>query len=299
MEQSKELVFRKECPCCKNSTFHSYLTTKDYFLSQEEFTLVRCSVCDLVFTNPIPKPDKLPEYYNSPDYLSHKVSKWSLTGFVYNVLRNINLARKFKMLSRFSKTGKILDIGQGTGEFLNYMKQKGWEVKGVEPNISARKFAIDHYNLSVVDESEIPDLPNHYFDLVTMWHVLEHVMNPGERLAQIKRILKGTGYLVVAVPNLNSPDSLKYKEKWAALDVPRHLYHFTRETMTFLLNENGFDVISEYPLTLDAYYVSLLSEKHNKNRFPYPLAFVNGFISNSKARKKNNYSSMVFVAKPI
>jgi len=299
VEQSKEVMFRNECPCCKNSTFENYLATKDYFLSQEVFSLVRCSVCDLVFTNPIPKPDKLQEYYNSPDYLSHQVSKWSLTGFVYKHLRNINLYNKFKLLSKFSKTGKILDIGQGTGEFLNYMKQKGWEVKGVEPNSNARNFAKDHYNLPVVDESQIHNLPDFYYDFVTMWHVLEHVLNPGERLAQIRRILKNTGYLVIAVPNLNSPDSVKYKEKWAALDVPRHLYRFTKETLTFLLNENGFDVVQEYPLKFDAYYVSLLSEKYKKNRFPYPKAFLNGFLSNRNAQKKNNYSSMVFVAKLI
>lgn len=299
MEQIKEKVFRKNCPGCESNDFSEFMTTRDYFLTQEEFKLARCNSCDLVFTNPIPSIADLPAYYDSPDYLSHKISKFSPTGFIYNQLREINLKGKFKLISKFKKTGKILDIGQGTGEFLNFMQKKGWEAKGVEPNESARKFAQNNYNLSVVEEYGINDLQANTFDVITMWHVLEHVVDLRERMQQISKLLRRDGVLVIAVPNLNSPDSQKYKEKWAAIDVPRHLYHFTPQTMDSLLNSTGFQLIKSHPLKLDAYYVSLLSEKYLKNSFPYPSAFINGLRSNIVARKENNYSSMVFVAKPI
>jgi 2-polyprenyl-3-methyl-5-hydroxy-6-metoxy-1,4-benzoquinol methylase len=299
VEPNKEKVFREYCPSCKGKEFSEFLTTRDYFLTQEEFKLVHCNNCELVFTNPIPLPSDLAAYYDSPDYLSHKVSKFSLTGFIYNQLREINLKGKYKLISKFKKNGKILDIGQGTGEFLNFMQKKGWETKGVEPNESARKFAIKNYNLSVVDEKAIQEISANYFDVISMWHVLEHVVNLRERMQQVAKLLKKDGILVIAVPNLNSPDSQKYKDKWAGLDVPRHLYHFTVKTMDFLLSSSGFEVILLHPLKLDAYYVSMLSEKYLKNSFPYPAALINGFNSNLSARKENNYSSMVFVAKPI
>jgi 2-polyprenyl-3-methyl-5-hydroxy-6-metoxy-1,4-benzoquinol methylase len=250
-----------------------------------------------VFTNPIPGANELPKYYDSPDYLSHKISKWNFTSFIYNRLRNINLKGKFKLISQYKKSGKILDVGQGTGEFLSYMASKGWEVKGVEPNLSAREFAFENFNLDVVDESGLEEFEASTFDVITMWHVLEHVTDLHKRLKQLKKLVKKDGIIVVAVPNLNSPDSLKYKEKWAALDVPRHLYHFTVDTMNSLLTNFGFEIVSIKPLKLDAYYVSLLSEKHQNNSFPYPAALMNGYKSNKLARKENNYSSMIFVAK--
>lgn len=299
MEQKKEKVFRNECPCCKKADFVEFLTTSDYFLTHEKFDLVRCKKCKLVFTNPIPDLSVLPDYYDSPDYLSHQVSKFSLTGIIYNRLRKINLSNKYRLISEYKKTGKILDIGQGTGEFLNFMRNKGWDINGIEPNASAREFAITNYKIPVGDEGELANFSANQFDVITMWHVLEHVVELGERMQQVKKLLKQDGTLIIAVPNLDSPDSQRYKEKWAGLDVPRHLYHFTKQTMAYLLNAFEFEVIEMHPLKLDAYYVSLLSEKYLKNKFPYPKAFINGLKSNLAAKKENNYSSMIFVAKPI
>ena len=213
-------------------------------------------------------------------------------------MRNLNLSGKYKLISKFKNKGSVLDIGQGTGEFLHHMQGKGWTVKGIEPNAEARQFAKEKYHLDVEDESEMANLSEHSFDLITMWHVLEHVPDLSGRMEQLKKLVKKDGYIIIAVPNLDSPDSRKYKEKWAALDVPRHLYHFTKETMTKLLNKYQFDVTGIYPLKFDAYYVSMLSEKYLGNSFPYPAAFQNGLHSNRKARKENEYSSMIFVAKP-
>ena len=297
MEQLKKKIFLKHCPLCDNSDFEPYLSTKDYFLTLEIFELVRCKSCEFVFTNPIPALDDLAAYYDSPDYLSHDVSKKSLVGTVYNSLRETNLRNKFKLISKFKNPGKILDIGQGTGEFLNYMKNRGWDVTGIEPNDSARKFAIDHYQLNVLQEEDINRLPEKSFDVISLWHVMEHVPDLNLRMQQIKDLIAEKGILVIAVPNLDAPDAKKYGEKWAALDVPRHLYHFTRATMNILLEKFGFELINSYPMKLDAFYVSLLSERYLNNKFPYPAAFLNGLKSNMAAGKENNYSSMIFVAK--
>ena len=202
------------------------------------------------------------------------------------------------MISRFKAGGKVLDIGQGTGELLNYLKMKGWEVTGIEPNESARKFASENYGIAVYDEAELDRLGKKSFDLIQLWHVLEHVQDLGERMQQIRKLIKDDGVLIIAVPNLDSPDFRFYGEKWAALDVPRHLYHFTSGTMSILLEKWGFKLVKEFPLKMDAYYISLLSEKYNNNKIPHLKAFLNGYRSNRIASKDNAYSSTVFVAQP-
>jgi len=297
VEQSKKKIFIEHCPLCDKSDFDPYLSTKDYFLTQENFELVQCKFCKFVFTNPIPSPEDLPNYYDSPNYLSHAVSKKSLVGTVYDNLRDINLKNKFKLISKFKTEGKILDIGQGTGEFLNYMNRRGWDVTGIEPNDSTRQYAIENYQLSVHPEGYINKLEKKSFDIISLWHVMEHVPDLNLRMRQIKDLIAESGILIIAVPNLNAPDSKKYGEKWAALDVPRHLYHFTHESMFNLLQKFGFELENSYPMKLDSFYVSLLSERYLNNKFPYPAAFFNGLKSNLGARKENNYSSMIFVAK--
>ncbi len=202
------------------------------------------------------------------------------------------------MISGFKNGGNALDIGQGTGEFLNFLKGKGWKVTGIEPNEQARNFAKEHYEIESFGEEKLKDLPAGDFDLITMWHVLEHVPDLNSRMEEIKRLIDRQGILLIAVPNLASPDFKMYGEKWAALDVPRHLYHFSAESMQFLLQKFNFELIRSFPLHMDAYYVSLLSEKYRGNKFPYLKGFMNGFRSNRKASGQNNYSSMVFVAQP-
>lgn len=286
----------KSCPICESTGFKTYLQTKDYFLTQEDFKIVQCKQCEFIFTNPIPSIDDLSKYYDSPDYLSHTVNK-SVTGFIYDSLRNLNIKKKYRLISSLSDGNKILDIGQGTGEFLNYFKQKGWETLGVEPNKSARKFAIDNYQLKVFDENELDKLEENSFDVITLWHVLEHVPDLNSRIIQIKKLIKTNGSVVIALPNIESPDATKYGEYWAGLDVPRHLYHFSEDSIKNLLDKYDMNLVSSHPMKFDAYYVSLLSEKYMKAKLPYVPAFINGFRSNLSAREKNNYSSMIFVAK--
>ena len=298
MEQNKDQIALTACPSCGSQHFDHYLKTKDYFFTKKDFKLSRCNECTLVFTNPIPSVDKLSSFYESEKYLSHNATKISLIDIVYRIARQINIRRKYKLINKYKKPSKVLDIGTGTGELLHYFKENGWETIGIEPNNSARKFASEKNGLSVFTEEKLEELEEKSFDLIMMWHVLEHVVKLNERIEQIKRLLKSDGVIIIGVPNINSPDFHYYQKYWAGLDAPRHLYHFSETSIRNLFKRHSIRIIQSWPMKLDAYYVSLLSEKYRGNKFAYFNAFLRGFKSNIKARKQNNnYSSMIFVAK--
>ncbi len=293
-QNSKKEKIRK-CPICSESNFLPYITTKDYFFTQEEFKLVKCSNCGFVITDPI--PDDLSKYYETTEYLSHDTDKKGVIGSLYSYLRNINLKRKYSLITKFIPSGSLLDIGCGTGEVLHYFKNKNWIVTGIEPNEKAREFAKKNYELQIHDESELGSFNPGSFDAISMWHVLEHVSDINDRIKTVSKLLNDNGIIIIAVPNLNSPDSLKYGKYWAALDVPRHLYHFTSQSIYNLITKHNLKLVHTEPMKFDSYYVSMLSEKYLKNRFFLISAAISGAVSNFKARKNNNYSSMIFVVK--
>ncbi len=297
MEQDAPKRKIDRCQVCGESDFSLYLETRDYFLTQETFLLDKCNSCGFVFTNPVPVEEELSRYYDSPDYLSHETSSNNFTSLIYNILRNFNIRLKFSNINKFQKRGSILDIGCGTGELLHYFKNKGWEVSGIEPNPKAREFAIKAYQLPVYEEEKLDSFEENSFDVISMWHVLEHVPDLNGRMEQLRRLIKKEGTIFIALPNLASPDAEKYDKLWAGLDVPRHLYHFTEDSFLKLLKKHKMSLIKSTPLKLDAYYVSLLSEKYRENKLPYFAAFFSGLQSNRKARRSNNYSSMVFAVK--
>lgn len=295
VEQNDKLIEINKCPLCSSDHISSYLNTKDFFFTQEEFSLTRCENCDFVFTNPIPKD--LSKYYETPDYLSHNTSDSGLLGKLYSTLRNINIKRKYKLVSKYCLQGNFLDIGCGTGELLSFFNKNNWSVTGVEPNKSAREFGRKTYDINIFNENKLDELNPGTFDIISMWHVLEHVPDLHNRLSQMLKLLKKDGTIFIALPNLASPDSKKYKEYWSALDVPRHLYHFTQNTFEQLISSHNMKLVHAEPMKFDSYYVSMLSEKYLKNPLYFPVAVINGFLSNLKARKENNYSSMIFVVK--
>lgn len=286
-----------KCPVCGHEEFTLFLKTRDFFLTQEEFSLDQCSTCNFVFTNPIPTLSSLSKYYDSPDYLSHTANSYSIKGEIYKIFRRINIKKKFKYVDHLAKGKSILDIGCGTGELLNYFQKMGWDTMGIEPNPSARTFAKKSYQLQIYDEESLSNLKENSFNVISMWHVLEHVPDLSGRMEQVKRLLQKDGLLLIALPNLDSPDAIKYGPHWAGLDVPRHLYHFTQETFEVLLKAHNMELIRSIPMKFDAYYVSLLSENYLKKSLAFIPALLNGFRSNFRARKENNYSSMIFVIK--
>lgn len=296
MEQ-KNTIFINNCPVCGSDKFELFLKTKDYFLTNEEFTLVRCLSCSFVFTNPRPPDEELSKYYKSSDYLSHTARKRNAKDIVYQALRAVNIRKKYKLVNRFAKGKTILDIGSGTGELLAYFKKQGWNVKGIEPDRMARNFAREKHYLEIYENDKLSTFPDKSFDIITLWHVLEHIPDLNKTIENIREKLTEDGYCIIAVPNIESTDFKHYQDKWAALDVPRHLYHFSPDTIRLLLDKHGFKIVETQPMKFDAYYVSLLSEKYLNKKFPPLNALRKGYGLNKKAKKKNNYSSMIFVAK--
>lgn len=276
---------------------------KDYFYSGEEFLLWQCQVCGFVFTNPVPEESKSSYYYRSDRYISHTDSyrkQWVTR--LYHIARQYMLRQKYKYIQRYvSEPDTMLDIGCGTGYFMQYMKQRGWRVKGIEPDERASSFAQSSFGLEVYPPSYfLSDLfNNESFRVITLWHVLEHLYDPPVYLQKIHSLLCQDGYLFVAVPNVRSYDAWYFGQYWAAYDVPRHLWHFSPDTLQRFLSSHGFEWISSYRLPLDVFYVSLLSAQY-KSRFYWPefiWASMIGFVVS--CINKNKTSSLVHIFKKI
>lgn len=288
-----------KCPWCNSENNSKFLELKDYFLTQENFEILECNECKLLFTSPCPAPDKIGDYYKSEDYLSHNESKKGIVPTIYNLVKKVNIKNKFKIATNRQQTTannqNILDIGCGVGDFLNYAKEKGCNITGIEPSEDARKIAESKLGTKIFSPEELQNIPNESFDIVTMWHVLEHVADLKTEIHHLERIVKKNGRLVLALPNYKSFDAEYYKDKWAAYDVPRHLNHFSRTSIKNIFNTTAFQLIDIKPLKWDSYYISMLSEQYLKHSNHILKATLNGCKSNCKARKSGEYSSLVYV----
>jgi len=288
----------KNCPVCANSDFSIFLSGKDHFLSEENFSILKCNHCDFRFTNPRPDETEMHRFYDSPDYIAHDAGKRTLLQIIYKTVRVFSLKRKYSIVNKYCNGKVLLDIGCGTGEFLYYCRKMNFITVGIEPNDKARNFAVTDLGLTILDESHLDEFFPGTFDVITMWHVLEHVHKLSERLQQIQELLKPDGTLVIALPDSDSWDAKNYKEFWAAYDLPRHLYHFTPDSFKNIMRKNGFGLVQIIPLKFDAFYISLLSEKYLTGKLKYISALINGIRSNIYGRKnKNNYSSLIYICK--
>jgi 2-polyprenyl-3-methyl-5-hydroxy-6-metoxy-1,4-benzoquinol methylase len=287
------LVNIDNCPICKsNGVFKEYISSKDYLITKEEFKIVQCQTCNFIFTNPRPNDQSLGNYYKSANYDSHKTANTNLKDFLYKKVRNYSTGKKLELINKITKGKSLLDIGCGAGFFINYCHQNNWRVEGMEPNLEA----LPYTSPKVKIHSHLNTIKENSFDIITMWHSLEHIAALDEVMEAAKKSLKKDGKLLIAVPNINSYDYLIYKEYWAALDVPRHLYHFTQESIGNLMKRNRLKVVKIEPLIFDSYYVSLLSEQYKTGKMNYGKAFINGLKSNNWAKKNNkNYSSILYI----
>lgn len=287
-----------QCPLCKSGHFFNYMVVKDHAVSQESFSICKCSDCALLFTNPRPDQNNIGQYYQSKNYISHQDATSNFTDFIYKLVRKITIRQKVKWINEFgSGKGRLLDFGSGTGYFLKAAAKNGWEVRGVEPNPTAASIAREKQNQIIYED--IASLQNEKkFDTITLFHVLEHVHDLKQTMEFLNDKLKKRGTLFIAVPNFNSYDSKLYKENWASLDVPRHLYHFTPQTIEKLAKEFNFKIKATMPMLFDSYYVSLLSEGYINNKNKLINSLKNGFKSNKSAKKDSkSYSSLLFVLK--
>jgi 2-polyprenyl-3-methyl-5-hydroxy-6-metoxy-1,4-benzoquinol methylase len=284
------------CPVCNNNKFSEFLQCKDHFLSKETFFILKCENCGLLFTNPRPDKKTIGQYYKSNQYISHSNTRKGIVNRIYHFVRSLNHRTKYKSISKIKSEGEILDIGCATGEFLAYFKKRGWKITGIEPDSDARKYAQNNYCLDVFPEDEIQSLGEKRFDVITLWHVLEHVPELNRRIQELYRLLKDDGILIIAVPNASSYDANHFGTYWAGYDVPRHLYHFNKEVIGRLFKKHHFICSDILPMKFDSFYISLLSEKYLSGKNKYFKAINTGIKSNCYARRnENNYSSLIFV----
>jgi len=270
-----------------------FLSCKDFTVSGEEYDVVLNEKYNMLVTQPV--PFDLGSYYESENYISHTDSKKSLFDKVYQFVKKQSLQKKLTLINSFKTEQKtILDVGAGTGDFLNICKNNNWEVFGTEPNSSARNLAKEK---GVALEKDLSFYQNKKFDVITLWHVLEHVRDLSNFIKQLKQLLKPNGRLVIAVPNFKSYDAKHYKQFWAAFDVPRHLFHFSQEAIQKLFLEVNMKVEKTLPMKYDSYYVSLLSEKYKSGKSNPLKSFWIGFKSNQKAKRSSEYSSLIYVIK--
>ena len=294
----------KNCPVCGATSFRDKLQVQDKSVSQELFTIVQCQHCEFQFTNPRPDAAHIGKYYESSAYVSHNSGAQGLINRVYRVARFFTVRRKVALIAKLNggRAGRLLDYGCGTGHFLAGAKKAGWQVVGLEPSGRARQEAAARTGQPIQEPEMLTELAPGSFDVITLWHVLEHVHALNETLAQLIAALKPGGQLLIAVPNVDSLDAQHYRQAWASYDVPRHLYHFNPGTMRRLLAKHQLAVRQTLPLPLDAYYISMLSERNRSaEHVGGPLAVLKaGYLSNQYAAQHDGqYSSLLYVAERV
>jgi len=291
-----------KCPLCKSGHFLNYQKIKDFAVSQASFTICNCTNCGLKFTNPRPTEEAVAPYYDFPAYFSHDNKAKNLTQLVYQSVRKYAVSQKLKHLASLKPLkGKYLDYGCGTAELLTKANKNGWKVTGIEPNEKARNLAnlkLEGKIYETIDELA----KGSSFDIITLYHVLEHVHLLRKTVKKLIKHLKSDGYIILAVPNPESHDAIKYAKHWAGWDVPRHLYHFNHQAIQNFGEIFDLQLNKEMPMRFDSFYVSLLSEGYiNPNQSivkKYWKAIISGSKSNKEAAKTTgNYSSNLFVFK--
>ncbi len=272
-----------------------FLNCVDYNITKEAYKLMYNEEYNMLITSPV--PDSFEKYYSSEEYISHTDRKKTLIDKAYHLAKKYTLKRKLSLINSFKYERKnLLDIGAGTGDFLSISELDNWNILGVEPNKNARKIAKDK-GIKLIES--IYKIKNKTFDIITLWHTLEHIKELEEYIYEIKKLLSKNGRVIIAVPNYKSYDAKYYKNYWAAYDVPRHLWHFSQSSINKIFKEENMTVEKTLPMKLDAYYVSLLSEKYKSGSINYFKAMLIGFISNFKARKTSEYSSLIYIIKKI
>ena len=290
------MIEEKECPLCGSKELKKKLDCKDYSNTQETFTIDSCRHCDFTFTNPRPLDKNLDKYYKSENYISHTNSNTGFFNFIYQNIRKHTTEKKCKLIKMLISKGSLLDVGCGTGEFLHTCKNAGYNVVGIEPAKIARDQAIDNYKLNVSAKTDLNQFDKNEFDIITMWHVLEHVTDINSYLEKIHKILKHKGKIVVAVPNHKSWDAKYFGSYWAAWDVPIHVSHFTENTIKRFFKKFGYSHYKTKPMYYDSFYVSLLSNEYLNGRKNYIKSFLLGLASNVYAFfSKNGYSSQIYI----
>lgn len=294
------MIHHNVCPLCSSPEIVHFLSCVDNLATKETFEISRCGRCGFTFTQDYPGESEAGRYYESEDYISHSDSKQGITNKAYQVVRKVMLRSKMKLIRRMTglSSGKVLDIGSGTGHFLNTMKRSGWEIEGIELSEKAREYSARQFNINTIPPDRIESLNEMSFDCITLWHVMEHFHEPFKYMSEISRLLKTEGTCFIALPNSNSFDSCHYGKNWAAYDVPRHLWHFDNSTFSRFADMSKLSIIKQVPLPFDVFYISILSEKYKGSRLPFMSGIFKGVIfSILSFFNRSRSSSVVYVLK--
>lgn len=301
LEQSRFNI--STCPVCGSLDieFSHYLTVPDWLVSKENFELQQCAECSFVFTSNAPSQETAGPYYESEEYVEHTDTKKGLIYGVYHQARKLMLKFKLSTIKNFNRGNKILDIGSGSGYFINFMKQNGYDVSGVEISEKAVALCKEKFNINVNSPLDFlaKKLPTD-FDIISMWHVFEHVYNFEEYFEIIYNSLKADGKVFVALPNPDCFEAKYYKEYWNGFDTPRHLWHFSPRTFRKFAENRGFKLIAMRRLPLDPFFNAMVSNSYQSGfKFlPYTfliglISFINGLLNQNKA------SSLIYVLQKI
>lgn len=286
------------CPVCGSAGISKVFRVKDSTASQEYFDIYHCSNCQVRFTQNPPSEASVGDYYKSENYISHTDTSKGLVNRLYQAVRNFSINQKKKLIEKITglAKGNLLDVGSGTGYFVAAMQKAGWQTTGFEPDAGARNVAMQQHAVTLLPAEDFFSLPGKKFEVITLWHVLEHVYDLKKYVATFKQLLAGDGKLFIAVPNYTSYDAISYGSNWAGYDVPRHLYHFTPQTMQWLMKESGLKIIDIKPMWFDSFYVSLLSSKYKNGNPNWVGAIWTGLISNFKAMNDvKKCSSVIYI----
>ena len=287
-----------ECPLCGKTLFKKSATCIDHYVTGESFDICRCLHCGFLFTQNVPCESEIGKYYDTSDYISHSDTHKGIINSIYHQVRRYMLSKKARLIERISglNKGVLLDIGTGTGYFSGFMKKRGWQVYATEKSPQARNFAEKQFKIHVDEPEMLNDYKKNSFDVITLWHVMEHLERLNQTWEKLNFLLKERGILLIAVPDPNSFDANKYKNMWAAYDVPRHLWHFTPSTMQQFGAKHGFILAETHAMPFDVFYISILTEKYKKSRSPLLKGLINGTKGwlSSMARKEQS-SSIIYI----
>lgn len=293
-------IHYKDCPVCGSDNTDHVFFVKDYTVSGQEFEVAHCNSCTVRFTQDIPDETGMGVFYNSANYIPHDADGGGLVNRLYRSVRNVTVKQKAATIRKYTQlsAGNLLDIGCGTGTFMYAMAQRNWKVTGVEPDGDARDTAKALYGMEVLPPEHLFSLPPGSFSAITLWHVLEHIHRLHEYIEQMRKLLAENGVIFIAVPNYTSWDARKYGKYWAGYDVPRHLYHFSPQSMELLMQKHNLQVVKLLPMWFDSFYVDILSSKYKRGHIQYLPAGLHGLISNINALgRRKECCSLIYVIK--
>ncbi len=279
------------CIVCEDEKGKLHIKVRDHLVSQEVFDLHKCPTCGFVYIQNPPSPDEAMRYYQTEEYIEHSDSQEGIINKLYHKARSIMLPYKQRMLARYDLPKKILDVGTGTGYFLNYMKEEKYEVTGIEISDQARNFGKKNFGLDIYHPDELfkENFPGGY-SYISFWHVLEHIYEPRRVLMRLHDLMLPEGIIVIALPNHQSMDAGAYGDSWCAYDVPRHLWHFDHDSFKTFAESCGYRLEKTKMLPLDPFYNSIISATYKKSimsRIMIPLvsgaALAQGWMNSKKA----------------